>query len=302
MLNIPLNMIRAFAAVFDAGGIRPAARNLGVTHTSVLRFVRELEAHLGIELTKQRKGSRGILFTPSGEALGKAALASLAELESAVNAIREAHHRKSVNIETTPSVASRWLLPRLSALEEALGGVEVSLIVDQRLRSSEESGADITIRLGNGPWPGVDCDPLMDDALIPVMSPAYWRLVNEPVDPDALKGCRLIHDRDPNASWSAWKAAFGPDDLDIRSGSRFSSADLVLTAAEQSLGVAFARRSLAKEAMIRGHLIAPFGDLCVLLPNSVWILLPTIVMRRQAVTKVIDWLHAEAATQHTPEI
>lgn len=295
MLDVPLNMIRAFAAVYDAGGIRPAARNLGVTHTSVLRYVRELEAYLEIELTQTPPGSRALSFTASGNTLGKAAIASLAELEAAVNAITEAHHRKSVTIETTPSIASRWLLPRLSRLEEVMGGVEISLIVDQRLRSFKETAADIAIRLGNGPWSNATCVPLMDDVLVPVMTYRLWETLGSPVDPAALLKCRLIHDRDPNAAWSLWKDLFGPVDLDTRTGSRFPSADLVLGAAEQGVGVALARHSLAKEAIMRGHLIAPFEDFCVPLPNSVWLLLPEETVRRSAVKNIVEWLRAEAA-------
>lgn len=298
MLDIPLNMIRAFAAVYDAGGIRPAARNLGVTHTSVLRFVRELEAHLGIELTQTPAGSRALIFTPSGEALGKVAIASLSGLETAINAISEAHHSKSVTIETTPSVASRWLQPRLSGLEEAMGGIEASLIVDQRLRSQKETTADITIRLGKGPWPDATCMPLMDDLLIPVMAPQLWEQHGTHNASADLREFRLIHDRDPNASWSLWKDLYGPTDLDVRSGSRFPSAELVLSAAEQGIGVALSRHSLAKDAIRSGYLVAPFGDLSVPLPASIWILLPRVHMRRKAVSKVIDWLHSEADSKN----
>lgn len=293
MYDLPLNMIRAFCAVYETGGIRPAARTLGVTHSSVLRFVRALEAHLGVDLTERHPGARGLTFTPSGEALGKAALASFADLEKTVLSIREAHHRKSVSIETTPSVASRWLLPRLATLEVSPRSDEVSLIVDQRLRGPAETGADIAIRLGRGPWPDVTSIPLMDDALLPVMSPAYWTVTGAPTDPESLTRCRLLHDRDPNASWGMWKQAFGPDSLDVRAGPRFPSADLVLTAAEQGLGVALARRSLADEALKRGHLIAPLSDQHLELPQSLWIILPKTEPRRPAVDRVIDWLIAQ---------
>jgi len=298
MFDVPLNMIRAFAAVYDAGGIRPAARKLGVTHTSVLRFVRELEAFLNVDLTEKHKGTRGLMFTPAGETLGKAALSSLAALEVALMSIREAQHRKSVVIETTPSIASRWLLPRLAALEASLNGVEISLVVDQKLREPGETGADIAIRSGLGPWPNADCIPLMDDTLFPVMSPAYWRQVGEFTEPIGLKECRLLHDRDPSASWSAWKANFGPRDLDVRSGSRLSSADLVLGAAEQSLGVALARRSLAEESIKCGHLIAPLKNYLLELPQSVWVVLPNSQTRRKVVDAVIERLHREAAPQN----
>lgn len=295
MFDTPLNMIRAFAAVYETGGIRPAARMLGVTHSSVLRFVKELEAHLGIELTERLEGQRGLTFTPSGQALGKAALSSFAELEKAILSIREAQHVRSVTIETTPSVASRWLLPRLASLDASPGRDEVSLLVDQRVRELSQTGADIAIRLGTGPWNGVDSIPLMDDELIPVMSPSYWAKIGEAEDHRSLATCRLLHDRDPNESWSMWKKEFGPAELDVRKGPRFPSADILLAAAEQGLGVALARRSLAEEAIKRGRLIAPFTDQQLSLPQSVWIILPSLKPRRPAVERVIDWLAAQTS-------
>ena len=47
MRRLPLSALRAFAAVFETGGVRPAARALQVTHSAVSRHVRELEAKAG---------------------------------------------------------------------------------------------------------------------------------------------------------------------------------------------------------------------------------------------------------------
>lgn len=295
MTKLPLTMLRAFAAVYDAGGIRPAARRLEVAHTSVLRSVRDLEAMLGVALVDHRGARHALAFTAAGEALGKATIASFAALEAAVAAIAESHHRNTVTVETTPSFAARWLLPRLGRLEDALGRIELSIVVEQRLRPPGESGCDIAIRLGRGPWPGLDCVPLLDDFLYPVASPAYWRAQGGGDDPASLSRCRLLHDRDPGAAWGMWLAAHGPADLDVRRGARFASADLVLKAAEQGLGVALSRGSLAADSELLGTLVAPFGSRRVALPRSVWLVLPEGRPRRAAVAAVCDWLVAEAS-------
>lgn len=295
MRNLPLHMLRAFAAVYDAGGIRPAGRRLGIAHTAVLRSVRDLEATLGVALIARPQGRRTLALTPAGEALGRSALAAFAALETAVASVSEAHDHNSVTIETTPSFAARWLLPRLGRMKDALGRIELSIVVDQRLRSPGESGSDVAIRLGAGPWPGLDCIPLLDDVLYPVASPAYWQAVGGGEDPAVLVRCRLLHDRDPAASWAAWKAVHGPDELSVRAGPRFSSADLVLKAAEQGLGVALSRGSLAAEAKGIGALVAPFPGRILALPRSVWLVLPAGGGRRRAVSAVCAWLAEEAA-------
>ncbi len=295
MLHLPLNALRAFAMVYDTGGIRPAARTLGVAHSSVSRHVRELEAWLGSDLLIHRDGKRSLAFSPQGEALGKAALSSLSELAGAVAAISEVRPGNSVTIDTTPSFAVRWLLPRLGTFEQAHKWIQLSVLVDQRRKTPAEAGADICIRMGRGPWPGETCIPFMDDALYPVMSPDAWRSNGKPGKIADLARLKLIHDRDPQTAWSHWKKQHGPADLDVRAGSRFTSSDLVLRAAEQGMGVALARDRLARDSVNARTLIAPFGDLAVDLPKAHWIVTPQVKPVSSAIQAVVDWLVREGA-------
>ena len=190
MRDLPLNALRAFAAVYETGGVRPAARALQVTHSSVSRHLRELEARIQTPLFDERRGRRSLAFTAEGEALGRTALASLGELEGAVASVREAKRANSVTIATTPSLAVRWLLPRLPSFEAENKWIEVSVVVDQRRRTPIEEGADIGIRMGRGPWRGVVGSPLMDDRLYPVMSTGYWQDVGQP-DGRTGRHCRI---------------------------------------------------------------------------------------------------------------
>ena len=199
-----------------------------------------------------------------------------------------------MTISTTPSVAARWLLPRLGSLADAHPAIELSVVADQALTDPADRRADLAIRMGRGPWSGFDCAPLMDDALFPVMSRSYWTQSGEPGNPEALGGLKLLHDRDPNAAWSAWLDVHGPAGFDARAGPRFSSSDLVLRAATQGLGVALARGRLAADDIAGGILVRPFGERTVVLHDAYWIVRPKDAPSRAAVTTVIDWLGAEA--------
>src|SRR5215475_9998934 len=131
-MEVPLNALRAFALVFEHGGVRAAARELAVSHSSLSRYLAELEAWVGTPLLHRTKGRGGLTFTPQGQALGGVALSSLRELERAVGSLREARSVHSVVISTTASFAGRWLLPRLPHLEAVHPRLEVSVLVDQR--------------------------------------------------------------------------------------------------------------------------------------------------------------------------
>lgn len=294
MRDLPLNALRALAAIYETGGIRPAARSLDVTHSSVSRHLRELEGWIGLALIERHDGKRSLRFTDQGEALGRAALAGLRELESAVATVRETKRGNSVMVATTPSFASCWLLPRLSRLETTHKWIELSIIVDQRRSDPSEQGADFGLRVGRGPWSDLICEPLMDDALYPVMSPAFWKAAGKPTDPSALTGLRLLHDRDPNSTWEMWRQAYEPSTLDLRRGPRFTATDLVLKAAAQGLGVALARERMVREDLAAGLLIRPFGEAEVVMRDAYWIVRSENMPLRNATSMVIDWLKLEA--------
>jgi LysR family glycine cleavage system transcriptional activator len=104
----------------------------------------------------------------------------------------------------------------------------------------------------------------------------------------------LLHDRDPQASWERWRGEHGPKALDVRSGPRFASSDLVLRAAIQGQGVALARHQLANDDVTSGALVRPFGKLHVQLGPAYWIVLPEHLRNRDATLAVIEWLKKQA--------
>lgn len=290
MHDLPLSALRALAAIHETGGVRPAARRLQVSHAAVSRHLRELEGWLGVKLLEGVPGRKVLAFTPAGEALGQAASRHMNALDQAVATVRERRRGNGVTISTTASLAARWLLPRLPRLSEIAPWVEVSVVIQPRLSDPAADGADLSLRMGNGPWPDLVCEPLMDDALYPVMSPAYWNAKGEPEALADLTGMSLLHDRDPNAAWTIWRAAHGPAALDVRSGPRFSSSDLVLRAAAENLGVALARDRLVEHDLVVGSLIRPFGDAQVCIPNAYWIVQPAVPHTRAALDAVLGWL------------
>lgn len=291
MINLPLNALRAFAVVYAHRGVRAAARELGIAHSSVSRHLAELERWLGVAVIERNGGGRrAFAFTPQGESLGQAVLPALRDITRAVSAIREARSPSSVSLATTPSVASRWLLPRLPTLEEAHPQIELSVVVEQKLTDMDSGAVDLALRMGKGPWPDVDARPLMDDCVYPVISPSYWQQTGWPDKPADLARLRLLHDRDPQTAWETWRDAFGPANLDVRSGPRFASTDLLLRAAAQGQGVALARHRLAIDDVEANHLVRPFGELKLELGTAYWVVRPSHGLPTPAARTVIAWL------------
>jgi LysR family glycine cleavage system transcriptional activator len=294
MVELPLNALRAYALVYAQGGVRAAARELRIAHSSVSRHLSELERWLGAPVIEKQAGGRGGLkFTPQGEALGKALLAAFRDMARAAASVREARSPSSVSLSAAPSFASRWLLPRLPQLEAAHPKIELSIVVEQKLTDMEAGIVDLAIRMGSGPWPDVHAEPLMKETVYPVMSPAYWQQTGWPDRPADLNRLRLLHDRDPQTTWEAWRQAFGPAALDVRTGPRFASADLLLRAAAQGQGVALARHRLAADDLESNHLIRPFGDLQLELGTGYWIVRAPHGLPKPATRAVMEWLRQQ---------
>jgi len=292
-MKMPLNSLRAFAAVAAGGGVRQAARELGVSHSSVSRHVSELEAHAGVPLVERNGSSRSVELTDAGQRLAAAAQAAFKALDAALDDVREGRSPFAVTVATTASVAARWLLPLLPALARAHPRISLSVQVEPRVREPAETGADLAIRMGEGPY-GVEAVPLMGDEIYPVVSRTLWEQAGKPGSLAAIGQLPLLHDRDPSSSWDRWRKAFGPATLDIRSGSRFASSDLVMRAAAQGLGVALARHRLIEDELASGTLVRPFGEQAIAIPVAYWVVAPQ--RPRPAVRTVIQWLRHVART------
>jgi len=294
MQRLPLAALRAFAAVYEAGGVRPAARALQVTHSSVSRHLHELEAWLGVALLENRGAKGRLAFTPQGQALGKAALTGLASLNNAVEGVRELRRANSVVIATTASFAARWLLPRLASLRKAHAWIEVSIIAQQAVQNLSAQGADLSVRMGSGPWFDGKVEPLMDDALYPVATRRYWNSIGERQPGRALAKAHLLHDRDPESAWERWFAVHPLQGIDLRAGARFTSSDLVLRAAAEGLGVALARDRLVARDISAGLLVRPFSGAKVNVSRAYWLVQPPDEEPRPAVQTVAQWMRMQA--------
>jgi LysR family glycine cleavage system transcriptional activator len=299
MDRLPLTALRAFGAVHRTGGIRAAARLLGVTHSSVSRQIRDLEAWLGSSLLEDY-GRGKLKLTAEGEKLGAAALAALDDMERAVRSIQERKKPSCVTLATTASIAARWLLPALDDLRQRHPSIEISIITEQRLADPDGNEVDLAIRMGPGPYPGCKAEPLSGDALLPVVSADLFRSLAED-HAAALQRLPLLHDRDPHASWASWLSVHPVEGLDPRSGSRFTSSDLVLDAATAGFGCALARRFLAEQDLAEGKLVALFGGTRTLrLPNAYWLVKPNLGHTRPTVALVEDWLRDQVRRRTLP--
>src|SRR5262249_51354512 len=87
-IAVRLTQIRDFLAVFECGGIRAAARKLGVSQPTITKSVRALETELHVQLFA--RNARGLAPTASGRAFFARARVAHSELRKAEEEAAEA--------------------------------------------------------------------------------------------------------------------------------------------------------------------------------------------------------------------
>ena len=166
----PFSSLRAFEVVNRLGSITKASNELGVTPAAVSQQLRFLEEHLGIALI-DRSGGR-LQPTEVGAAFGAALSVGLQQISGAVSALRDHGNDLPLRISTTPSFASRWLMPRLRTFREKHPNIEIIIATHSELVDLEAGKFDAVIRYCPSPPSNIQSMPLLMSGLCVVGSRA----------------------------------------------------------------------------------------------------------------------------------
>lgn len=239
----PLNALRAFEVSGRLLSFRAASEELGVTQGAVAQQVRALEAHMGQPLFHRLP--RGLRLTAQGAAY-------LADVSRAFDVLgaataRLASHPRRVIISVTPTVATRLLIPRLAALQQALPGVELRTIADENLPDFTRDEVDIAIGLATPHLsPDLEARLLIAQRVIAVASPRLLAGRVLPLAVAELRDLPILHHCQDH-----WPAFLGQQ----LSGPRFSLTTLALDAAVAGQGVVAAAAAFIGPELADGRLV-----------------------------------------------
>jgi LysR family glycine cleavage system transcriptional activator len=286
----PLHALRAFEAVGRLLSFRRAGEELLITQSAVSHHIQTLELTLGVPLF-DRKG-RSVALTAAGERYLDNVSRAFALVAEGTREIGSHAARQILRVSLLPSFAANWLVSRLDGFRDAHPQVE--LVLDPTLNWANLSGgeADIAIRYGIGEWPGLRCELLAAERLMPVLSPdlAARRPLTKPAD---ILGHTLLVSHRPT-EWEAWVRHAG---LDIAAARRLQLTDynIVLQAALASQGVAMGRSLLVADHLRRGALVTPLPEVATSPGLGYWAVLPGRSKANPAATRFVDWLRREIA-------
>ena len=259
----PLSALRAFEAAARHLSLTLAARELNVTAGALSHQIRGLEDFLGMKLFERRV--RSIALTTAGKQLYPGLQTGFAQIREAVESLDTSHGAHVLVVSTSPGLTSKWLAPRLYRFGAAYPNIDVRISSTSANANFATDGIDLAVRnMPADPPPdsALEFEKLVDVTYVPVCSPRLLEKYGPVKDARALARLPLIHDeslsaRGASPNWSDWFKAAGVDNVDLRRGLRFSSADHALDAAGEGAGVLLSHDILAYDGLRTGRLVIP---------------------------------------------
>ncbi|WP_394792048.1 LysR substrate-binding domain-containing protein [Rhodoferax sp.] len=246
-----LKALRVFEVVARCLNFRLAADELDVTQGAVAQLVRGLEAELRIKLFERH--SRGLALTEAGAAYAGRVRRALEEIAEATRLLRPGE--RHVTISVAPTIAAKWLLPRLPRFTARHPDIDLRVLATERVSTFHTDGIDLSIRHGRPPFgPGLETRLLFENTLIAVGSPS-WLAGAATMAPERLAGCPLIHDA--HDAWPAFLAqlGLGGQAPSPSRGIRFNQTALAIDAAIAGQGLALASAFFVAPDLAAGRLV-----------------------------------------------
>lgn len=190
-----LRQIKSFQAVVELGNFSRAAERLRTSQAGVSHAIRDLEALLGARLFDRT--TRRVELTEAGQIFAAGALPGLAEIERAVEAVRDLSQLRMGLVRiAAPPLLGATVLPRLlqevaklyPSLKLRIEDVATDLIAP-RVRNGL---CDLGVGTFNADEEGIDRQHILSDRLMVFMQPEHAFKSLEEVGWKALHDQRIV--------------------------------------------------------------------------------------------------------------
>lgn len=311
--SLPWTALRSFEAASRLGSFQAAGLELSVTPTAVSHQIKRLEEYLGARLFERLH--RSLKLTPTGKTLARESQKAFSGLARTIDRLRidgKASTSHDLAVSVVPSLASKWLAPRLHGFQERHPGIGLKIVADEALVDLRgDKTIDIALRYGPAhPDKGIHAERLWPTTeIIAVCGKQIARKLGAGTPADLARHM-LIRTAPPKskaspkrmplaADWSAWFAAAGvPVDAQLRkalNGPFFSTNHLSIEAAVAGRGIALAPRILVAADIAAGRLTRLF-ETSLVDPNGFWLLCRKDRITESELRSFIGWIRSEAGS------
>lgn len=254
----PPNWLVTFEAGARCLSFTKAAEELNVTRVAVSQQIKSLEEYLDVQLFHRMH--RSLRLTRAGEQYYRTISDSLQNILSATYEVQKSAYKEGVTVTTSTGFATYWLLPRIGEFRRLHSETEIQLLVADSYLDLSTPEIDVAIRYGDGDWPNVNAQFLLQEEIFPVCSPAY--LGERPGFTEAreLLAERLLHlegKYDPQTRWLHWFREQGVNIETQPQGLRLNTYTNLVQAALDGQGIALIGPPLMKNLLETGALVRP---------------------------------------------
>jgi DNA-binding transcriptional LysR family regulator len=231
-----------------------AGHELSLTQSAVSRQVQALERLLEVDLF-ERSGKR-IELTEVGALYWRELCPALAQIRDAtLQTLAFKQGPGSVHLAVLPTFGSKLLLPRLHEFYAQHPQLQVHIHTRTGHYDQAAANLDLAVRVGDGRWPGVVADKLLDECLIPVISPQLKRQAPVLRRKSDMTRYVLLHVATRPDAWRQWFALHNVEPRGMRLGPSFELTSHVVQAVAAGLGVALLPDVLIQEELRSGSLV-----------------------------------------------
>jgi LysR family glycine cleavage system transcriptional activator len=286
----PLSAVRVFEAAARHLNFTRAAEELAMTQAAVSYQIRMIEDRLGTSLFV--RSGRRVSLSPAGQRLAPQVSAAFDMLDDAFGKVRE-EESGVLTINSAAGIAASWLGPRLARFQIARPNIAIRLLASNELTDFASDGADVAVRIGSGPWPGLRAAEMFPADFTPMCSPAYLERVGPFDHPAQILDVLRINSDD--VWWRTWFDQVGvevPEDSAHRS-LHVDSQIIEGMAAIAGEGLAMLTPRFWPFELATGRLVQVFDH--VGRRGSFWLVCPEHRYNIPKVKAFREWLMAEVA-------
>ena len=277
--------LKIFLACARSLSFRSAAKNLGLTSSTVVRRISSLEDHLGIQLFDRLPN--GVQMTREGSRL----VSSANQIEQGAFDFQrrietfDSHKRGVVRISATEGIGSYWLMPRLIEFQRGNPMMVIDLALSEGLADVSRMQADVAIQFEEPTNPNVMRRRLASLHIYPYASRRYIDVYGMPETKEDMLDHRLIDQIGPQLDQGAWPRQLGIDDIEGVVGIRTNSSAAHFYAVERGAGIG----GLPTFASALGSNLVPI-DIGMHHRMDIWMTYHPDARRTPRVATMIDWL------------
>jgi DNA-binding transcriptional LysR family regulator len=284
--NLPsLNSLKAFCAVAETGSYSQAAIRLNVTHAAVSQQIKNLEAHLGLQLII--RDGRGISLTEWGVSLARDVGAGFETIRKGVEAVTGADAARPVQITMSPAFAVEWFMPRMSTFQQKHPEVRLLLNPTSEVIEPRHGGIDLAIRYTDLRRLRADATVVLKSDMVVIGTP---ELVGEHSleDPAALLNLPWLQELGTNevAEWFSRQGVEPNKSLLISQ----MPGNLIMQSVRRGDGITYTVQAFFDQDIRSGNIVRLFSER----QFGAFYLETAASVARPPVAAVVAWLKEEA--------